>query len=881
MSEESLFAAALEKETEAERQAFLAAACGGDTALRERVERLLAADQFTRGILEQGLDLIAPPPPEPLAAGRTFAGRYRLRQKIGEGGMGEVWVADQTEPVRRAVALKVVRPGFDHDLLLARFEAERQALALMDHPNIARVFDAGTTPEGRPYFVMELIEGVPITEYCDANHLPPRERLELFVPVCYAVQHAHQKGVIHRDLKPSNILVTLYDAKPVPKVIDFGVAKATGPRLTDESLLTEVGALIGTLEYMSPEQAELNNLDVDTRSDVYALGAILYELLTGTVPFPRADLNALPLSEMLRVIREVDPPRPSARRGEVRAADELDWVVMKCLEKDRARRYETADGLAQDVRRYLADEVVAARPPSAAYRVRKFVRRNRGPVAAAVAVAVVLVAGVGAVAAVQSAAERDRAAAATDRAVREAAATASVEAAVREARGRAEEAWELYDDPARMERATAEAAAAVQRADGVAATAPVTEAALGELASAHRTVDDLTRATRLTAARADVLRKASEPLENTPLAVYNRMTLLSGSYHKALQQYGLDPLIGPVDDVAKAIADSRMREPILGVLLTWSHYMTIPVRLRKKDDLAVELRLREVIRATRLRCGGALARWQVLSDQKGIPGRVEFSTSPEGRGLRAPLAVALALDLSIRGQPEAHRAYLQSVVERYPLDPWLRSDLSAACSGANPPNYGEALHHAAAACALQPDNHGFLAKLGACYAALGNRPQAVAAFDKAIRLRPDEPGTRHAMAAALSKMTDAPSLFSWLAGTWERRAATEGALHREATRVVMEYQPTKALPQEAVVTFHGTDQVIRTHAAGVASERRESFPTLTLTVSRIVTGSASGLKAKTVVYRLDENTLCEVGGLPRGSTDPSLPDVAIWKRVRK
>jgi tetratricopeptide (TPR) repeat protein/tRNA A-37 threonylcarbamoyl transferase component Bud32 len=414
MTEETLFALALEKPDGAERQAFLDQACGGDAALRQRVEQLLAADRNTRGILERGPDPTATGagPPESLAVGRVFAGRFKLRQKLGEGGMGEVWVADQTDPVQRRVALKVVRPGLDSARWLARFDQERQALALMDHPNIARVLDAGVA-DGRPYFVMELIKGVPVTEYCDAAKLTPRERLELFIPVCHAVQHAHQKGVIHRDLKPSNILVGLYDGRPVPKVIDFGVAKATGPRLTEQSIYTEVGSLIGTLEYMSPEQAELNNLDVDTRSDVYTLGVVLYELLTGTVPFSRRELKGAAFAEVLRMIKEVEPPKPSTRLSgsgalpgvaAVRQTEpkkllalvrgELDWIVMKALEKDRNRRYETANGFAMDVQRYLADEPVLASPPSTAYRVRKFVRRNRRAVLAGAAILLLLVAGV-------------------------------------------------------------------------------------------------------------------------------------------------------------------------------------------------------------------------------------------------------------------------------------------------------------------------------------------------------------------------------------------------------------------------------------------------------------------------------------------------------
>ncbi len=417
MNEESLFLAALEMPTAEERREFLAAACGDDTALRERIERLLVADRRATGILEHSPDLALLPPGVPLVAGRAFAGRYTLRQKLGEGGMGEVWVADQTDPVRRTVALKVVRPGLDSARLIARFEQERQLLALMDHPNIARVFDAGLSDEpgghGVPFIVMEYIPGAPITEYCDAAKLTARERLELFVPVCRAVQHAHLKGVIHRDLKPSNVLVALYDGRPVPKVIDFGVAKATGPRLTEDSVHTAAGTLVGTLEYMSPEQAELNNPDIDTRTDVYSLGVLLYELLSGRPPFTRREMDGRPLLEMLQVIRGQEPTKPSAKLStaeglravaENRGTDparlvrtvrgELDWIALKCLEKDRSRRYESAGGLARDIERFLTDDVVEARPPSAVYRLRKIIRRHRGRVAAAAGVFLALAAGV-------------------------------------------------------------------------------------------------------------------------------------------------------------------------------------------------------------------------------------------------------------------------------------------------------------------------------------------------------------------------------------------------------------------------------------------------------------------------------------------------------
>jgi eukaryotic-like serine/threonine-protein kinase len=434
MRERDIFMEALQKPSAAERTGYLQAACEGDSDLRGRVDRLLVEHESPKSFI-----LDAPPEAALAAAAAatidadaefaslgaptfltppgTVIGRYKLLEPIGEGGYGTVFMAEQTTPVHRKVALKIIKAGMDTRQVIARFEAERQALALMDHPNIARVFDAGVTETGRPYFVMELVKGLPITKYCDAHRLSPRQRLALFVQVCHAVQHAHQKGIIHRDLKPTNVLIALYDGKPVPKVIDFGVAKATGQRLTERTMFTGFGDVIGTLEYMSPEQAELNQLDVDTRSDIYSLGVLLYELLTGSTPLESKRAKQTALLEALRFIREEEPPRPSTRlstaeqlpsiaanrglepkklRGLVKG--ELDWIVLKALEKDRSRRYETANGMAKDVQRYLDDDAVQACPPSAMYRFRKFARRHKRALASAAVLALAALVGVTALA---------------------------------------------------------------------------------------------------------------------------------------------------------------------------------------------------------------------------------------------------------------------------------------------------------------------------------------------------------------------------------------------------------------------------------------------------------------------------------------------------
>ncbi len=475
---ETIFFAALERSASAERERFVDESCAGDAELRRRVDRLLRAHPVVGSFLESA----APDVAAGLAAARagaptdvagvvrvdlgTMTGPYKLLQQIGEGGMAVVYLAAQTQPIQRRVALKIIKPGMDSRQVIARFEAERQALALMDHPNIAKVLDAGTTDGDRPYFVMELVKGVPITRYCDECRLTPRQRLELFVQVCQAVQHAHTKGIVHRDLKPSNVLVAPYDGVPVPKVIDFGIAKATGKSLTEQTMFTAFGAVVGTPEYMSPEQAELNQLDVDTRSDVYSLGVLLYELLTGTTPLDCKRFKDAAVLETLRILREEDPPRPSTRlstseqlpsiaacRGlEPRKLSglmkgELDWIVMKALEKDR-RGYETASGLGRDVERYLLDESVEACPPSAAYWLRKVIRRHRGPVLAVSLVVLALMAGI-----IGTTSGLLRATAAQQDAVRETARKEqALHAAQQSDRARAEQLWHSLVAQARANR---------------------------------------------------------------------------------------------------------------------------------------------------------------------------------------------------------------------------------------------------------------------------------------------------------------------------------------------------------------------------------------------------------------------------------------------
>jgi tetratricopeptide (TPR) repeat protein/serine/threonine protein kinase len=719
---DEVFCSAVELESPAERAAYLDGACGDDLNLRRRVERLLEAHAQAGNFLAAVPEVAAATTEFLTEATGTLIGPYKLLEQIGEGGFGVVFMAEQQQPVRRKVALKVLKPGMDSRRVIARFEAERQALALMDHANIARVFDGGETASGRPYFVMELVKGVPITDYCDHNHLTPRERLELFAHVCQAVQHAHQKGIIHRDIKPSNVLVTEQDGAALVKVIDFGIAKALGQQLTDKTLFTGFAQLVGTPLYMSPEQAALSHVDVDIRSDIYSLGVLLYELLTGTTPFSTERLQQADYDEICRIIREEESPRPSTRISTLgqaattiskqRKSDprklsqllrgELDWMVMKALDKDRNRRYETASALAADVGRYLHHEPVEAGPPSALYRLRKFARRNRAALAVAAGVLLLLTALVGGVLWLQR-----------GRLARERQAEAELGQVVRL---RAEAAAAAAGP--RRQGLLAEALATAERADGLLAQHGEDD----ELRQRVRQLVDELRAEGRDRRMLDRLREASLSKGGRMDGRFARAAAAE-EYGQAFRDYGID--------VSAAGAGEQLRGSAIAVELAaalddWAAVAT------GKGEAA---RLRGLARqadadAVRLRLRAALERGDV-GVLKDLARPTVVATLP------VATANLLAEALTARGAAgEAERVWRQAW-QRQPGDFWVNEGLGRLLLNAGPSRSEEAIRYLTAAVALKSDSLGAHSNLGIALADKGRLDEAIAACRKAIELKPD------------------------------------------------------------------------------------------------------------------------------------------------
>lgn len=729
MDEASIFLEALQQPSPGERAAFLDRACGANEQLRHSVELLIKAH-------ERAGQFLAPPPTSapvhelPVESPGVVMGPYKLIELIGEGGMGAVWMAQQTAPVKRLVALKLIKPGMDSRQIVARFEVERQALALMDHPNIAKVLDGGSTSTGRPYFVMDLVKGLPITRYCDEHHLTPRERLELFVPVCQAVQHAHQKGIIHRDLKPSNILIALFDGHPVPKIIDFGVAKATGHSLTDKTLVTGFGNIVGTLEYMSPEQAEFNQLDIDTRSDVYSLGVLLYELLTGSPPFSRTELEKAGMLEMLRVIREQEPSKPStklstaeglptlaANRGTEPAKltklvrGELDWIVMKALEKDRNRRYETANGFAMDVQRYLSDEAVLACPPSVRYRLKKFIQRNKtGAAVAALVLFFLVILGTS-----------------VGWALRDRAATAQKIAAQRvEQRLRREQKLDQLLAEIELDYQSgqhAKAVAAIQQAEGI-------------LADGLASADLIQRVARWRADLSMVSRLERIRLERATLSDDAKWDW-SGSdraYQQAFREYGLEIELGTLEELSSRFTQVRIAAELAVALDDWAS-------VRRQIPGSDEASWRRLIAAASVADPDTLRNrlrslWGRKIDE--VRGEIEqLVASLPNQKLQPTTVVLVARVLRQAGLNAEAENVLRSGQERYPSDFWINFDLAYHLTEQPWNKRVDAPGFYRAAIAVRPDNALVHSNLGFTFTRLSRKADAERAHREAIRLAPN------------------------------------------------------------------------------------------------------------------------------------------------
>jgi serine/threonine protein kinase/Flp pilus assembly protein TadD len=712
MTERDLFLAARPLSA-ADRRAYLEKACGDNGMLRAEVEALLREHDELGSFLESPAPELAETIVESAIAEQpgTMIGRYRLLEPLGEGGFGIVFRAEQQRPVRRLVALKILKPGMDTRQIIGRFEAERQALALMDHPHIARVLDGGETASGRPFFVMELVHGVPLTDYCDQQRLPPRERLELFIPVCQAVQHAHQKGIIHRDLKPSNVLVTADSGVPVAKVIDFGIAKALGQRLTEITVSTGIAQLVGTPLYMSPEQAELRSLDIDTRSDIYSLGVLLYELLTGTTPFDKERLQRVGYDEMRRIICEEEPPTPSTRvsglgqaatvvaaqrQSELKRLSqlcrgELDWIVMKALEKDRNRRYETASALAADVQHYLYDEPVLAGPPSAWYRLSKFARRNRTVLAVAAGLLVMVAMSAGSL----GWALRDR--------------SLRREQAVQEAT----KAREDIDQLRKQGQWTA-ALAVAQRAEALLA---------GEAPDLHQQFSRLCRDLKLAARLEDVrLHKSNVKDGDFDAAGADQ------EYTEVFRQFGIEIEHVELRTWAEFVRTSAVPDELAAALDDWA-------QIRRTGHKPGADSLASLARAAdpdpyRNQLRDALEK----NERKRLE---ELAASEAVFTLPSSTIVLLARALADLKAESSAITLLRQAQIRHPDDFWINTNLGLRLDEMHPPRSAEAARFFMSAMGLRPQSPGAVYNVGYALKTEGQLQESVAALRRAIELKPE------------------------------------------------------------------------------------------------------------------------------------------------
>jgi serine/threonine protein kinase/Tfp pilus assembly protein PilF len=780
---DSIFLEAVEKPTAEERAAYLDRACASDAELRQRIERLLAAESKVSSFLESPAPGLPSPPrvgegsggggegtiatvDEPVTERPgTVIGPYKLLEQIGEGGFGIVFMAEQTEPVRRKVALKVLKPGMDTRQVVARFEAERQALALMDHPNIAKVLDAGQTSSGRPYFVMDLVKGLPITDYSDQNSLPVRDRLELFLQVCQAIQHAHQKGIIHRDIKPTNVLVTLHDGAPLAKVIDFGIAKALGQQLTDKTLFTNFAQLVGTPLYMSPEQAAQGNVDVDTRSDIYSLGVLVYELLTGTTPFDKERFKQVGYDELRRIIREEDPPKPSTRISTLgktgmasgaasgasngpgsnslttpanRGVDtprspatdldtiaaqrkrdpkrlshmfrgELDWIVMKALEKDRNRRYESASALAADVQRYLKDEPVLACPPSTWYRFCKYARRNRGRLAIAASMVVVVLGLAG------SAAWFAR-----QKAVRQVETQQAVTTALAQAGTLLAEGEKQIDQPERWQATTRLARAALEKAQELLAAGVATPELAANVEEMRAAVEaDVTESRLLV--ELDRIRLEQAAVKEG----HFDETRTAALYATLLEGYGVK--INAPEIAAERVRSSALREALVWALYDCSRITRDPDERRRVED---------VLQAAEP-ANGFRAVWWAAVRRGDSAELVKLAKEPSIQLLPPAAVVYLARALKdLKELPAAERV-LRAAQVRHPDDFWVNFHLGMVLRELGPTRAEEAVGYLRVALALRSNNPAVYLNLGVALSDKGDEKAAISCYQAALRIDPN------------------------------------------------------------------------------------------------------------------------------------------------